>query len=214
MNHLLNVNPSLKVKPFGETTGQTVPRIAGEVLARFCPPRFPSEAHSLFTSRLPLFAGTPVRWYPCSLVPLFAGSPCSLAKRTRCSSRIARKQPRPGDDSHCRGETTMQTISTSQLSEMKQRGDDFLLVNTLDPESFEKTRIPGSINIPQSQSDFVNNVLHESGSKQRLVVVYCASPECSSSSEAARKLNEAGIKVADYDGGAQEWKKAGQPLAT
>jgi rhodanese-related sulfurtransferase len=107
----------------------------------------------------------------------------------------------------------MKSITTDRLQKLQNESDDFLLVNTLDAEHFPKTKIPGSVNIPQSQDDFTAKVLEASGSKQKLVVTYCASEECNSSTQAAKKLEDAGFNVADYEGGAKAWKDAGQPLA-
>jgi len=105
-------------------------------------------------------------------------------------------------------------IDTDQLKTLKAESDEFLLVNTLDADHFSDTKIPGSVNIPQQQDDFVDEVVQQNGSKQRLVVVYCASPECGSSSAAAEKLDHAGVRVAEYDGGASQWKEAGNSLAS
>jgi hypothetical protein len=75
----------------------------------------------------------------------------------------------------------MKSITTERLQKLQIESDDFLLVNTLDAEHFSKMKIPGSVNIPQSEDDFVTNVLEASGSKQKLVVTYCASEQCNSS---------------------------------
>lgn len=107
----------------------------------------------------------------------------------------------------------MNTVTTERLKTLKSEHDDLLLINTLDPEHFEKTKIPGSINIPVSQDDFVSKVLETAGSKGRLVIVYCASHDCDSSAQAAKQLADAGFNVADYEGGAAAWKDAGEPLA-
>lgn len=48
---------------------------------------------------------------------------------------------------------------------------DFLLVNTLDEEHFDATRIPGATNIPQSHDDFVRRVEELGGGKDKQVVV-------------------------------------------
>jgi len=107
----------------------------------------------------------------------------------------------------------MKTITTERLQSLKSEDEDFVLINTLDAEHFEKTKIPGSINIPVSQDSFTDKVLEAVGSQQKLIVVYCASHECDSSTKAAKLLDEAGFNVVDYEGGAEAWKDAGQPLA-
>ena len=107
----------------------------------------------------------------------------------------------------------MNSMTTAQLKAMKERHEDFLLVNTLDEEHFPQTRIPDSINIPQSADDFVSRVEQEAGSKNRMIVVYCANKECSSSPTAAKKLEEVGFShVFDFEAGAEGWQQAGEKL--
>lgn len=108
----------------------------------------------------------------------------------------------------------MKKISAEQLKAMRDRNEDFLLVNTLDEEHFEMTRIPGAINLPQSHDDFVRRVEERAGGKDKQVVVYCANTECESSKQAAKKLDEAGFtNVYDFEDGAKGWKDAGEKLA-
>jgi rhodanese-related sulfurtransferase len=108
----------------------------------------------------------------------------------------------------------MQTISTDKLMNMKNRDEDFVLINTLNEDQFDKTRIPGSVNIPQSRKDFVQRVEQQTGDKDATVVVYCANPECDSSSQAAHKLEKAGFSnVMDLEAGAEGWQQAGNGLA-
>jgi rhodanese-related sulfurtransferase len=108
----------------------------------------------------------------------------------------------------------MNTIHADQLKALRESNEDFLLVNTLDEEHFEKTRIPGSINIPQSHDEFAQQVEQRAGGKDKKVVVYCASTECQSSTKGAQKLTEAGFTdVVDFEDGADGWKEAGEKLA-
>jgi rhodanese-related sulfurtransferase len=103
----------------------------------------------------------------------------------------------------------MQTINTLQLKALQEKYNDLLLVNTLPPESFDKTKIPGSVNIPQDRDDFVARVEQQAGGKDQKVVVYCASAQCNSSECAAMKLDSAGFtSVLDYQGGAEAWHSA------
>jgi len=45
--------------------------------------------------------------------------------------------------------------------------------------------------------------------------VYCARTECQSSHHAAEKLEQAGFRnVIDFEGGAEEWKRAGLELVS
>lgn len=109
----------------------------------------------------------------------------------------------------------MQTITAEELKQKKERGEDFLLINTLSEEDFEVTHIPDAINIPQESDDFVQRVEQRAGSKDKPIVVYCARTACDSSRYAAEKLEAAGFRnVFDFEGGAEEWKSAGLELVS
>lgn len=110
----------------------------------------------------------------------------------------------------------MKTITTDELKSLRKKNEDLTLVNTLSAESFEKTRIPGAINVPLDTSDFISRVEHQAGGKDKPVVVYCASQQCNSSEKAATKLEEAGFTaVSRYMGGAAAWQQeAGEMNAT
>jgi len=102
----------------------------------------------------------------------------------------------------------MKTITTDELKNQCDQKGKLTLVNTLGAESFEKTRIPGAVNIPLDNSDFVLRVERQAGGKDRPVVVYCASEQCNSSEKAAKKLEDAGFTaVSRYTGGAAAWQK-------
>jgi rhodanese-related sulfurtransferase len=108
----------------------------------------------------------------------------------------------------------MNTLNAKQVKQLRDEDEDFLLINTLDEEQFPKTKIPGSINIPQSHADFVDRVEREAGDKDKTIVVYCASVDCSSSPQAALKLEGAGFtNVYDFEAGAKGWAEAGEQLA-
>jgi len=101
----------------------------------------------------------------------------------------------------------MQSIKRQQLEEMNKSGDrDFVLINVLPREAFNESHIRTSINIPHEESNFEDTVAKVSGSKERDVVVYCASSDCEASPKAAEKLDSAGFShVYDYEGGTRDW---------
>ena len=102
----------------------------------------------------------------------------------------------------------MPAIATPELKSMMERQEDFVLINTLPSQHFEHTKLPGAVNIPQDQPDFVDKVEQQAGGKDKRIVVYCASLECDSSTQAAKKLDEAGFTdVHDYRGGAKAWNE-------
>jgi rhodanese-related sulfurtransferase len=105
------------------------------------------------------------------------------------------------------------TLTAETLKQMQDQNEEFLLINTLDEEHFAATHIPGSVNIPLAGEDFASRVEQEAGSKQKKVVVYCASEQCQSSTKAAETLEAAGFSnVLDFEAGAEGWQQAGQKL--
>ena len=102
----------------------------------------------------------------------------------------------------------MKTITTDGLKALQDQNGDLTLVNTLAAEAFEKTKIPGAINVPLESIDFADRVRHAAGGKNKPVVVYCASRQCDSSEKAAQKLEAAGFTaVSRYTDGAAAWQK-------
>jgi rhodanese-related sulfurtransferase len=108
----------------------------------------------------------------------------------------------------------MKTIETNELKALLDGSEDVLLVNTLNAESFEKTRIPGAVNIPLEDEDFLARVEEQAGGKDKPVVVYCASQHCNSSDKAAEKLENAGFSaVTDFAGGFKAWQEEAANVA-
>ncbi|MEX0937176.1 MAG: rhodanese-like domain-containing protein [Pirellulales bacterium] len=104
----------------------------------------------------------------------------------------------------------MNTVGTDDLRLMVENNQDFELINVLSEEEFQSNHIPDSINIPLSADDFVKKVEQQAGSKERKIVVYCASSSCDASPKAAKKLEEAGFNnVLDYEGGIKAWQESG-----
>lgn len=93
-------------------------------------------------------------------------------------------------------------------------GEDFLLVNVLGEEDFEAAHIPGSHNVPVKRARLENEIERLAGGKEDPVVVYCASKDCEASTDAARRLSNAGFEqVFDYSGGMAAWIEAGNEVA-
>lgn len=101
----------------------------------------------------------------------------------------------------------MTPIDRETLKQMNEiDNEDFVLINVLPREAFNKQHIRTSINIPMASDDFVDRVESVAGSKDRKVVVYCANFDCDASPKAAKKLEQAGFsKVYDYEGGTEDW---------
>ena len=103
-----------------------------------------------------------------------------------------------------------QTIDARTLRERLASDDPPVLVNALAREAFDDERIPGSISIPASDAlRLAPDVL----SKDQPVVVYCASRSCTASPTLAQKLVDIGFSdVTDFEGGIDEWERAGLAL--
>ena len=108
----------------------------------------------------------------------------------------------------------MTTISAIQLRRMIDGNEAFELINVLPETDFQKEHIPGSMNIPVADSDFVSRVEDRvGGDKNHKIVVYCASTQCDASSKAAGKLEKAGFSnILRYEAGMQGWKDAGYAI--
>jgi len=103
-------------------------------------------------------------------------------------------------------------ITLEKLLEMKANEDEFVLVDTLDKESFNEGHLPGAINLP---SESIIGEADEKLGKQDTIVTYCAGYDCPASTIAARKLLDTGFSdVLDFKGGLEAWANAGLEVET
>jgi len=108
----------------------------------------------------------------------------------------------------------MRTITAKDLQAKIDAQEDFVLLNVLSAEDFEKAHIPGSLNVPQKRDSFLQDVENLVKDKNRTVVVYCASRACTASSEAVTKLEQAGFRnVLHFEDGMAGWRTAGFQVA-
>lgn len=85
------------------------------------------------------------------------------------------------------------------------RTQGMALVNVLEPKSFQKEHIPGSINIPRGQE----HEFETRFDKDKEIVVYCASTDCDASPKTAEALSRRGFNnVYDYEAGMKGWNEA------
>lgn len=103
-----------------------------------------------------------------------------------------------------------QTISTEEVKQKLDAGEDFHLIDTLAEKSFEGRHIPGAKNIPYD-TDFMERFEEAIGaSKDAEIITYCASSGCQLSALAARALEEVGYtNVKHYVDGLAGWMEAG-----
>jgi rhodanese-related sulfurtransferase len=65
-------------------------------------------------------------------------------------------------------------ISRDELKEKIDRGDSFLLLETLPATAYQHAHLPGAVNMPPDQVKLLANKLLPD--KHADIVVYCASP--------------------------------------
>lgn len=65
------------------------------------------------------------------------------------------------------------TITRDDLKQKIERGDRFVLIEVLEPTSYERGHVPGAINVPWNQLGDVPSLVPD---RQTEVVLYCASP--------------------------------------
>jgi len=122
-----------------------------------------------------------------------------------------------------------QLVSTKELKQMLDNGDDFLLIDAMPAaDSFNKGHIPQAVNFAfpkevmdgwddeamsgKTQEDF-EKLLGDD--KDRTIVVYCGYVKCARSHNAAICARELGYtNVYRYPGGIYAWRGAGNTLTT
>lgn len=103
-----------------------------------------------------------------------------------------------------------QTIDARTLRERLASDDRPVLVNALAREAFDEARIPGSISIPAGDA---LRVAPDVLARDQAIVVYCSSRSCTASPTLAQKLVDIGFtEVIDFEGGVEEWERAGYPM--
>jgi rhodanese-related sulfurtransferase len=102
-------------------------------------------------------------------------------------------------------------ISSDELRRKIDGGERFVLVDALAPMSFAHSHLPGAINLPPERVD--ESVAKRIPDTDAEIVVYCANPDCESSTDTANRLRELGYpNISHYAGGKDEWREAGWPL--
>lgn len=106
----------------------------------------------------------------------------------------------------------MKLISCSELKQMLDEQQDFILLSVLSRSSFRKSHIPRSKNIPVTEPDFISQVRNLLGGKASdyPIVTYCAGLHCNASKDATNLLMNSGYtNVCAFEGGMSEWLDAG-----
>ena len=88
---------------------------------------------------------------------------------------------------------------------------DFILLDVRSPALYEKSHIPGAINLPHGK--IIKRTL-EVFPKNSLFVVYCAGPHCNGANKAAIRLAKLGRTVKEMIGGMTGWADEGFSFVT
>ena len=103
-------------------------------------------------------------------------------------------------------------ILYEEFMEIKRSGEDYVLLDALSVESYNKGHIEGARSMPLGSIN-EDTAAKAIGAKDAKVVVYCGSFMCPASTKAAEKLMSLGYtNVLDYKGGLQEWQEKGNKL--
>jgi rhodanese-related sulfurtransferase len=107
---------------------------------------------------------------------------------------------------------TISVIGTTTLKAALAAGNRHVW-NVLTDEYFKGAMIPGSRRVPLDRIG--EEVRHLQLPKNTPIAVYCAGPKCPQSAMAAEKLTKLGYTdVVAYEGGVEEWERAGLPVLT
>jgi len=69
----------------------------------------------------------------------------------------------------------IETISREDLKAKLDRGDDFILVETLSEEQYQHAHLPSAVNLPLYRlRELASKILPDKGAN---IVVYCGSPQ-------------------------------------
>jgi rhodanese-related sulfurtransferase len=104
----------------------------------------------------------------------------------------------------------MQSISREDLKRVVEAGKA-VLVDALSPEEFNKSHLPGAINIPTDRvAELAPRLLPD---KNAFIVTYCLNFTWKLSEQVARELVKMGYRnIHDYQEGKQDWIKGGLPI--
>lgn len=102
-------------------------------------------------------------------------------------------------------------ISRNELHRMMDRGEEFILIDTLPQTIFCKSHLPAAINIVSD--DIVIVAFRQIHDRDARIVVYCANGPCRRSDLTAERSTALGYRnVFDCHEGKADWIEAGLPI--
>jgi rhodanese-related sulfurtransferase len=105
----------------------------------------------------------------------------------------------------------MRVITRNELEQALQSPEPPLLLEALPAQHFEAEHLPGAYNLPLDEVDTLAQALIPRLNTP--VVTYCSGLTCPNSKIAAKRLEELGYTdVSAYEGGKEDWLKAGLPF--
>ncbi len=103
------------------------------------------------------------------------------------------------------------TITAEELKSKLDANEPLHLFETLAPEYFRHSHIPGAINVPPAE--VAEKTLELVPDKDAEIVVYCVDSNCHAAENAARELMALGYtNVRDFVEGKKGWEAAGYEL--
>jgi rhodanese-related sulfurtransferase len=104
------------------------------------------------------------------------------------------------------------TIFTEHV-QMMVECSDALVLGVMDRGEFERHHIPGTKNVPLSDTDFARRVGELAQHRYTPIVVYGLDAGSSDARAAAQVLSDMGFRqVYRYDGGMEVWTRVGKDL--
>src|SRR5689334_3800740 len=100
-------------------------------------------------------------------------------------------------------------IDPFDLNDALARGDKILLVDTRLPETYERSHIPGAVNIPYRTMSTATTAHLD---KAALIVTYCDGIRCNGSTKGAVTMVQLGFRVKELIGGLDCWRYDGYPV--
>ena len=90
---------------------------------------------------------------------------------------------------------------------MERQDDDFVLVETAGRAEYDQGHLPGAVNLPPEDAHFEETAARLLPDRDKSIVVYCASVDCTTSEKAGQRLESLGYRqVYNYEGGKRDWR--------